>query len=85
MRFRMWNHLLIWFVSYCLVVHGDSRQIVHATFSQTGVAETTVEIPFKLTKWNNISVPVKINDSIDVKLMFHTAVNSVSLIKVCSR
>lgn len=36
-------------------------------------------IPFRLTKWNNISVPVTLNDSIALNLMFHTAVDSVSL------
>ncbi len=36
-------------------------------------------IPFRLTNWNNISVPVTINNTIALNLMFHTAVDSVSL------
>lgn len=38
-------------------------------------------IPFRLTKWNNIIVPAKINDEVSVDLMFHTAVDSASIIK----
>ena len=38
-------------------------------------------IPFRLTKSNNISIPATLNNSIALNLMFHTAVDSVSLTK----
>ena len=37
------------------------------------------EIPFKLTKWNNISVPAMVNNDSQVNLMFHTATSDASL------
>ena len=36
-------------------------------------------LPFRLTEWNNISVPATINRSVAVNLMFHTAVDTVSV------
>ena len=47
---------------------------------QKTAANQTI-IPFHLTKWNNISVPATLNDRFAVNLMFHTAVDSVSLTK----
>lgn len=44
----------------------------------------TQVIPFRLTKWNNLSVPATLNDTIALNLMFHTAVNDVSLTKAAT-
>ncbi|MEM7312616.1 MAG: thioredoxin family protein [Planctomycetota bacterium] len=38
-------------------------------------------VPFRLTRWNNISVPATLNKSISLNLMFHIAVDSLSLTK----
>lgn len=37
-------------------------------------------IPFRLTKWNNVSVPSTINENYALNLMFHTAVSDVSIV-----
>ena len=50
----------------------------HTDVDQSAVKPAHV-IPFRLTKWNNISIPVTLNKSIALNLMFHTAVDSVSL------
>lgn len=53
-----------------LVLKGSSAE-------KTDTAQT--EIPFKLTKWNNISVPAIVNNDSQVNLMFHTATSDASL------
>lgn len=49
--------------------------------AQDQTANEDVTIPFHLTKWNNISVPSTLDHQIDLNLMFHTAVDSVSLVE----
>lgn len=41
--------------------------------------EKPIVIPFELTKYNNLSVPVVLNNKDTVHLMFHTAASSVTL------
>ncbi|MEM7558911.1 MAG: hypothetical protein AAF394_07295 [Planctomycetota bacterium] len=53
-----------------LVVKGSRAE-------DTETAQT--EIPFKLTQWNNISVPAIVNNDSQVNLMFHTATSDASL------
>jgi uncharacterized protein YegJ (DUF2314 family) len=43
--------------------------------------ESTVRIPFTLTDANNISIRAVLNDEEPVQLMFHTAVDAISLTK----
>ena len=54
--------------------------ILIAIFSYVAIGqENEVNIPFRLTSSNNISVQAVLNDKDTVKLMFHTAANSVTL------
>lgn len=48
-----------------------------ATYAQ----EKAIVIPFELTKYNNLSVPVILNMKDTLHLMFHTASSSVTLIE----
>jgi hypothetical protein len=48
-----------------------------ATYAQ----EKPIVIPFELTKYNNLSVPVVLNNKDTLHLMFHTASSSVTLIE----
>ncbi len=41
--------------------------------------QTTSKIPFRLTPWNNISIPAILNDSFAIRLMLHTAADEASL------
>lgn len=45
----------------------------------THAQEKPIVIPFELTKYNNLSVPVSLNKKDTVHLMFHTASSSVTL------
>lgn len=47
----------------------------------THAQEKPIVIPFKLTKYNNLSVPVVLNKKDTLHLMFHTASSSVTLIE----
>lgn len=42
-------------------------------------ATTAIEIPFQLTRWNNLSVKGRLGDQHAMAFMFHTGVDSVSL------
>ena len=46
--------------------------------SASGIINST--IPFRLTRWNNVSVPAIVNKNFAVNLMFHTAADDASLI-----
>jgi hypothetical protein len=50
-------------------------------FGQESNNSSVAQIPFELTKHNNIVVKAVLNESDTVKLMFHTASSSMSLIK----
>ncbi len=50
-------------------------------WSERAKRQTQLEIPFKLTKHNNISIETVLNDEHKLALMFHTAANEVSLTK----
>ena len=53
-----------------------------ATAKKSTVQKPVSEvIPFKLTDANNVSVAAVLNDVDSIQLMFHTAVNSVSIIE----
>ena len=54
--------------------------LVLLLFRSVVVAGPSV-IPFTLTEFNNISVPAKLNDTDDLRLMFHTANHAVNLTK----
>jgi hypothetical protein len=47
----------------------------------TYAQEKPIVIPFELTKYNNLSVPVILNNKDTLHLMFHTASSSVTLIE----
>ncbi|MEM9943110.1 MAG: hypothetical protein AAF939_16220, partial [Planctomycetota bacterium] len=51
----------------------------HAIKSQRMTRTSAQIIPFRLTDKNNISVPAVLEDRVALNLMFHTAVDSVSL------
>ncbi|MBX7174493.1 MAG: aspartyl protease family protein [Pyrinomonadaceae bacterium] len=54
--------------------------ILIAIFSYFAIGqENEINIPFRLTSANNISVQAVLNDKDTVNLMFHTAANSVTL------
>lgn len=55
--------------------------VVALPVCSTAQDERNVVIPFRLTQWNNISIPVILNDRVALNLMFHTAVDGVSLTK----
>jgi hypothetical protein len=47
----------------------------------THAQEKPIVIPFEITKYNNLSVPVLLNQKDSVHLMLHTAASSVNLIE----
>lgn len=47
--------------------------------SQPVFAQTSVVIPFELTEYNNLVIKAVLNQKDTVKLMFHTAANSLTL------
>lgn len=51
------------------------------TFSSLNAQNKTNEIPFRLTKYNNILIPVVINQQDTVQLMLHTGSDYVTLIE----
>ena len=55
----------------------DAPSATHV--SKVEIDASTTKIPFTLTKWNNISVDVALNESDSLKLMFHTGAGAVAL------
>lgn len=51
------------------------------TFNLVHAQNTNNEIPFRLTQYNNIVVPVILNETDSVQLMFHTGSDYISMIE----
>ncbi|MFK7738163.1 MAG: hypothetical protein AB8B50_19200 [Pirellulaceae bacterium] len=74
------TRLLVFFLAACPLCCSTARAQSKRP-SKAGPPSATSIIPFRLTEWNNIIVPATINETVKVDLMFHTAVDSVSITK----
>jgi hypothetical protein len=69
----IWTLALALTLTYCCSICGTC-------VAQAPIADDkTIQIPFRLTRWNNISVPSIVGNNFAVNLMFHTATNDLSL------